>query len=251
MNTFEINPIGILHSPFKEKFGIPRQAGLIHSAHAHVEFSSPYNDPNAFKGLENFSHIWLTFGFHKNNADKWRPLIRPPRLGGNEKIGVFASRSSFRPNGLGISVVKLISVDTQKNKTSLRIACPDLLDGTPIFDIKPYIEYSDSVKNAQCSFAKDTPVAKLSVKFTSQSLINLAHLKTEYEEDIEQLITETLSLDPRPAYHQAQKNHDREYGILLYDFNVRWRATADCAEVLSIQKITGLENSTLADSSIR
>ena len=112
MNAYEINPIGILHSPFKEKFGIPRQAGLIKSAHAYVEFFPPYNDVNAFKGLEQFSHIWLTFGFHQNNADKWRPLIRPPRLGGNEKIGVFSSRSSFRPNSLGMSAVKLIKIET-------------------------------------------------------------------------------------------------------------------------------------------
>lgn len=237
MNTFEINPIGILHSPFKEKFGIPRQAGLIQSTHAHIEFFSPYNDANAFKGLESFSHIWLTFGFHLNNVEKWRPLIRPPRLGGNEKVGVFASRSSFRPNGLGMSVVKLISVETENSKTCLKIACPDILDGTPIFDIKPYILYSDSIENAQCSFAQDTPVAKLLVKFTAQSIINLAHLKPEYGEEIKSLITETLSFDPRPAYHHAQNNNNREYGIRLYDLNIRWKATIDRAEVLSIEKI--------------
>jgi len=242
LNTFEINPIGILHSPFKEKFGIPRQAGLIHSAHAHIEFFSPYNDTNAFKGLDDFSHIWLTFGFHQNNIDKWRPLIRPPRLGGNEKIGVFASRSSFRPNGLGMSVVKLIDIETKGNITSLKIQCPDMLDGTPIFDIKPYIEYSDSVNNAQCGFAQDIPVTKLSVKFTPQSLVDLEHLKPEYGEEISCLITETLSYDPRPAYHQAQKDINREYGIRLYDLNIRWRVTVNDAEVLSIQKITALES---------
>jgi len=242
LNTFEVKPIGILHSPFKEKFGIPRQAGLIHSVHAHIEFFSPYNDANAFKGLESFSHIWLTFGFHQNNVEKWRPLIRPPRLGGNEKVGVFASRSSFRPNGLGMSVVKLIDVETENNITCLKIDCPDILDGSPIFDIKPYIQYSDSIENAQCGFAQDIPEAKLSVKFTEQSLINLAQLKSEYGEKIEHLITETLSFDPRPAYHQTQKDNNREYGIRLYDLNIRWKATNDCAEVLSIQKIAESNN---------
>jgi len=237
LNTYEINPIGILHSPFKEKFGIPRQAGLIHSAYGRIEFYPPYNDTNAFKGLDNFSHIWLTFGFHQNNIDKWRPLIRPPRLGGNEKIGVFASRSSFRPNGLGISVVKLLNVETKKNITSLKIACPDILDGTPIFDIKPYIKYSDSINSAQCSYAQDMPATKLSVSFTPQCLVGLEQLKLEYGEDIEHLIIETLSFDPRPAYHQAQSNHEKEYGIRLYDLNIRWRATLDRAEIVSINKI--------------
>jgi tRNA-Thr(GGU) m(6)t(6)A37 methyltransferase TsaA len=237
LNPFEINPIGILRSPFKEKFGIPRQAGLIKSAYAQVEFFPPYNDCNAFKGLENFSHIWLTFGFHQNNIDKWRPLIRPPRLGGNEKVGVFASRSPFRPNGLGMSVVRLINIETQKKTTSLKIDCPDILDGTPIFDIKPYIKYSDSIPSAHCGFAQDTPAAILSVNFSAQSLMNLEHLKPEYEENLELLIKETLSFDPRPAYHQSQKDNNREYGIKLYDLNIRWRVVSNNAEVLSVDKI--------------
>lgn len=238
MNTFKISPIGVLHSPFKEKFGIPRQAGLIKSSHAHIEFFPPYNESNAFKGLECFSHIWLTFGFHQNNIEKWRPLIRPPRLGGNEKIGVFASRSSFRPNGLGMSAVRLIEIETRANTARLIIDCPDILDGTPIFDIKPYIRYSDSIEDAQCGFAQDIPVASLTVKFTPQTLTSLSHLKSEYGVELKNLITETLSFDPRPAYHQAQGDNSREYGIRLFDLNIRWRVLIDCAEVLSIQKIT-------------
>ncbi|MFT7186693.1 MAG: tRNA-Thr(GGU) m(6)t(6)A37 methyltransferase TsaA [Pseudohongiellaceae bacterium] len=240
MNTFELNPIGVLHSPFKEKFGIPRQSGLIKSAHAHVEFFPPYNDCNAFKGLEDFSHIWLTFCFHQNNVDKWRPLIRPPRLGGNEKIGVFASRSSFRPNSLGMSVIKLIRVETLDNATRLKIDCPDILDGTPIFDIKPYIHYSDSIENAQCGFAQDIPIATLSVTFAPQSLLSLTRLESEYGKEIKNFIIETLSFDPRPAYHQAQEDNNREYGIRLYDLNIRWRASFGCAEVLSIQQVAAI-----------
>ena len=243
MNNYKIRPIGILHSPFKEKFGIPRQAGLIDSAHAKIVFFPPYNDPNAFKGLETFSHIWLTFCFHQNNTDKWRPLIRPPRLGGNEKVGVFASRSSFRPNSLGMSVVKLLDVNTHNNLTSLKIDCPDILDGTPIFDIKPYIHYSDSISDATCGFAQDKPIAKLSTQFSPQSLMHLANIQPDYKEDLKQLISETLSFDPRPAYHQTQKASQREYGIHLYDLNIRWTVDNDCAQVLSIQTLEdGLEN---------
>jgi tRNA-Thr(GGU) m(6)t(6)A37 methyltransferase TsaA len=236
LNTFEIKPIGTLHSPFKEKFGIPRQPGLILSAHALIELFPPYNDPNAFKGLDTFSHIWLTFGFHQNSVEKWKPLVRPPRLGGNEKVGVFASRSSFRPNGLGMSVVKLIDIETRMHSTSLKIECPDMLDGTPIFDIKPYIAYSDSIMDAQCGFAQEEPQAKLAVKFTKQSVLELNYLEPELPNNIEQLISEALSLDPRPAYHHKESNSDRIYGIRLYDFNIRWRVKSGCAEVISIQK---------------
>ena len=237
MNTLEIKPIGILSSPFKEKFGIPRQSGLVQSADARINLLPPYNDPNAFKGLDNFSHIWLSFGFHQNDTEKWRPLIRPPRLGGNEKIGVFASRSSFRPNGLGMSVVKLISIETQNNSTSLKIECPDMLDGTPIFDIKPYIAYSDSIPDALCGFAQEEPQAKLSVNFTTKSLQELTEIEPSPPKNIEQLIREALALDPRPAYHLKQDNSDRIYGIRLYDFNIRWTVRSNFAEVISIQRI--------------
>lgn len=233
--SFDISPIGILHSPFKEKFGIPRQAGLIASAQAHVEFLPPYHDPNAFIGLDDFSHIWLTFGFHQNNIDNWRPLVRPPRLGGNKKVGVFASRSPFRPNGLGLSVVKLRKVETLANKTRLIIDCPDILDGSPIFDIKPYIHYSDAINNAKCGFAQATPRASLSVKFSDQSLLNLTSYSLEFGEQLKELIIEAISFDPRPAYHQAQES-GREYGLALYDLNIRWRVVTRCAEVLTIEK---------------
>ncbi len=237
MNHSRITPIGLLHSPFKEKFGIPRQSGLIQSASASIEFFPPYNDPNAFKGLQSFSHIWLTFGFHQNDIHKWRPLIRPPRLGGNEKIGVFASRSSFRPNGLGMSVVELLKVETSDSTTSLKIACPDILDGTPIYDIKPYIEYSDAIKNTQCGFAHSPPKIKFEVKFKSECTIYLELVCSEYEGQLESLIRETLAYDPRPAYHESTtQNSNREYGILLYDLNIRWRVFKNIVEVFSIEK---------------
>lgn len=230
-----IKPIGVLHSPFKEKFGIPRQSGLITSATATVEFFYPYNDPGAFKGLEKFSHIWLTFSFHKNDSQKWRPLIRPPRLGGNEKTGVFASRSPFRPNGLGISAVELLTVHTHQGIASLKISCPDILDGTPIFDIKPYIKYSDSLPHAQSGFAQHPPSAKLEVQFTPASERSLEQLNNEYDAELRALITETLSYDPRPAYKQDECN--KEYGIQLYDLNIRWRVSRKVVEVRSITQI--------------
>jgi len=237
--TLEITPIGKLHSPFKEKFGIPRQPGLIKSASASIEFFAPFNDPNAFKGLENFSHIWLTFCFHQNDNQKWRPLIRPPRLGGNEKVGVFASRSSFRPNSLGMSVVELLAVELNSGICSLEIACPDILDGTPIFDIKPYIDYSDSLKNARCGFAQHTPEAKLKIEFSDHCETVLKKLSKNYKGCLKALIEETLSYDPRPAYHQTRQDSlGREYGIRLYDLNVRWRFfKGGVVEVNSIERV--------------
>ena len=232
--TFELQTIGFIRSPFKEKFGIPRQPGLIKSCKARLELIPPYNNPDAVRGLNEFSHIWLTFQFHQNNNKAWRPLIRPPRLGGNKKVGVFASRSPFRPNNLGLSLVALHAVDVENNATNLIIDCPDILDGTPILDIKPYINYSDSVLNAQCSFANTSPAATMQVKFNQGSQRTLESIANEYEYCLKSLIVETLSYDPRPAY--KAKDDSREYGVCLYDLNIIWRVEGDLIEVIEIQK---------------
>jgi len=226
-------PIGQLRSPFKEKFGLPRQAGLIQYANASIEFYPPYNEATAFSGLENFSHIWLTFHFHLNDHRKWRPLIRPPRLGGNEKIGVFASRASYRPNGIGMSAVKLLKVHIESGKASLEITCPDLLDGTPILDIRPYIAYSDRIQDTHCSFAQQPPEQTLAVKFSAQGLTDLKKLEGKRYGNLKRLIEETIGYDPRPAY--KTQNDPRQYGIRLYDLNIRWHVNNNIAEVLTVQ----------------
>jgi len=233
-STFELTPIGKLLSPFKEKFGIPRQPGLIQSCSATIELSSPYNNADAVRGLEGFSHIWLIFGFNQHDPSNWKPLIRPPRLGGNQKVGVFASRSSFRPNGLGMSLVELRNININSGTASLEIACPDILDGTPIFDIKPYIAYSDSVDNAICSYANTAPIPLMVVSFSNKSEDILELIAKDYDCNLRSLIKETLSFDPRPAYKAAEDS--REYGIYLYDLNIIWKVSGQEIEVISIQK---------------
>lgn len=222
--TINIQPIGYLRSPFKEKFGIPRQPGLITSANASIEFVPPYDQADAFIGLEGFSHIWLSFIFHQNKSEQWRPKVRPPRLGGNEKLGVFATRSSFRPNGIGLSVVELKRVEAHNDRSRLIIACPDIVDGTPIIDIKPYVPYSDSIDQARSGFATNAPNPKLTVAFSAGAQAVLENSMNEFPQ-LKALIEETLSLDPRPAY-KAQKNSvepdTKTYGIRLYDFDVKW-----------------------------
>lgn len=220
MQAYQVDPIGIIHSPYKQKFSIPRQPGLIDEARAILEFVPPYISLNAVRGIEEFSHLWLTFIFHENSEKGWSDLVRPPRLGGNEKKGVFATRSSFRPNGLGMSAVKLIDVHASKGKLSLELGGIDLLDGTPILDIKPYINYSDSIPEAKSGFASTIPEAELTVSFSLQArdmcqkhLAQYPHLQT--------FITKLLAQDPRPAYKKLN-NEIQTYAVNLYEFDIKW-----------------------------
>lgn len=237
MNTHihELKPIGILHSPFKEKFGIPRQPGLIESCSAEIELYAPYNDVSAVKGLEEFSDIWLIFAFHQNRDNSWRPLIRPPRLGGNKKIGIFASRSPFRPNQLGLSRVALRGIEESKGTAKLIITCPDLVHGTPIYDIKPYIHYADANPEAKCGYAQDTPEKKLEVSFTEEASIKLAVFSEPVYRDLKRTITEVLQYDPRPAYKDDDLN--KQFGFKLYDLNIVFTVEQSKVQVIDIQRI--------------
>lgn len=233
-NNLIISPIGVLHSPFKEKFGLPRQANLIKSCSASIKLYAPYNSVDAFKGLDSFTDIWLIFGFHQNNQENWKALVRPPRLGGNKKVGVFASRSPFRPNGLGISRVNLLEVINDNNKINLRISCPDIVDGTPIYDIKPYIHYADSNPHAKCGFAVDEPRAKLSVVFSERAEEIIQSLTKKHYPNLKEILRETIELDPRPAYKKIDDK--KVYGIRLYDLNITWNVNNDIALVILIEK---------------
>ena len=217
MENYSLQPIGLVHSPYKEKFGTPRQPGLV-NAHCSIELLPPYNQMDALKGLEGFSHIWVSFIFHQAIRDQWQPTVRPPRLGGNEKVGVFASRSPFRPNNLGLSVVKLLSIDHQSEKLLLHVEGLDVIDGTPVVDIKPYIPYVDAIPAATEGFASGAPEKKLAVEFTQQAEQQLKDI--ENHEQFRQLIIDVLQLDPRPAYKQTQEQG--EYGISLDSYNIRW-----------------------------
>ena len=163
----EIEPVGILRTCFGGKFGVPRQPGLCPSAWGILEFSEKYRSAEAVRGLEGFSHLWLIFGFHETADKGWHPTVRPPRLGGNERVGVFASRSTFRPNGLGLSLVKLDRIDFDAHEglqpPLIRVSGVDLIDGTPIFDVKPYLPFVESVTDALCGYAADE-ISRLSVE---------------------------------------------------------------------------------------
>jgi tRNA-Thr(GGU) m(6)t(6)A37 methyltransferase TsaA len=219
MPSFNIKPIGVISTPFKQKFGIPRQSGLVQEANGTIHISEPYNDINAFRGLEQFSHIWLIFHFHKHADRPWSPLIRPPRLGGNEKVGVFASRSTFRPNGLGQSVVRLENIKNSEGNITLTVSGIDLLDETPILDIKPYIPYSDSIKGASAGYANTAPYSHYQTVFSQTATKQLVSISNIYPK-LAELISQLLSHDPRPAYKKVDDN--TEYRMQLYHYDVVW-----------------------------
>jgi len=213
----QLTPIAFIRTPFPEKFSVPRQPGLVPAAVATIELVGDYEHAQAIQGIEQFSHLWLTFEFHQHNS--WQERVRPPRLGGNEHLGVFATRSPFRPNQLGLSVVELISVQTEP-KVVLTVRGADLVDNTPIVDIKPYIPYVDAITDARAGFAQQKPEQSLDVKFSQASATTLSTEVSERPE-LKTLITEVLRQDPRPAYHKAQPE-PRRYGTALLNYNIRW-----------------------------
>jgi tRNA-Thr(GGU) m(6)t(6)A37 methyltransferase TsaA len=232
MQSFNFKAIGIVHSPYREKFGIPRQPGLV-KAEASLELLPPYNRAEAVRGLEGFSHIWLTFVFHGVQQQGWRPTVRPPRLGGNQRVGVFASRSTHRPNPIGLSVVELVGIEQGEGAVVLRLKGGDLLDGTPVLDIKPYIPYSDAIAEARSGFAPAPPEAGLEVVFRPEAQRD-CEVYARKHHDLELLIRGVLAQDPRPAY-KGQDDGEREYGVALYDMNVRFRVDGRRVEVLAIE----------------
>ena len=224
MTDLKLPIIGYMHSPYREKFGIPRQPNLV-QVESYIEMSPPYNDLAAFEGIDEFSHLWLIWQFHDNknqqNSDKFRPQVRPPRLGGNKKLGVFATRSMYRPSPMGLSVVQLKEVKKIGKSVRVYVTGSDLLNGTPILDIKPYIQYSDAVIEAQSGYAQDEPPRK-SLIWTKnandqqQRLLAEQKISAQLVNELEQV----LSLDPRPAY---QEDEDRIYGMLFADLNVKFK----------------------------
>jgi len=219
--NINLQPVGILHSPYREKFIVPRQPGLVPSVCAELKLSPPFNRPEAVRELEQFSHLWLIFLFHQTMNQKWQPTVRPPRLGGNKRVGVFASRSPFRPNPIGLSAVELSGIRQTDDGPVLELKGIDLIDGTPILDIKPYIPYTDSINKACGGFADQLPAPNMRVTFTEQALRQLDNYRGQHPQ-LQSLIIDLLATDPRPAYRKDQQD-DKEYGTLLYDYNLRWR----------------------------
>ena len=231
---FTFNQIGIIHSCFKEKFGIPRQPGLVTEAKATLALLPPYNRAEAVRGLEDFSHIWVTFVFHACLAAEWKPTVRPPRLGGNKRVGVFATRSTHRPNPIGLSVIKLDKIVIENGSVILHLSGVDLLDGTPVLDIKPYVPYADNVRDATGGFAPEAPAVMFKVQFTEPARQLCQQAKTA-EVDLEILITQLLSHDPRPAYYGEDAAH-RKFGMRLLDYDVKWEMEGMTACVTEIVK---------------
>lgn len=217
---FTFPAIGIIHSCFKEKFGIPRQPGLAPLATAELELLPPYNDPAALEGLEGCSHIWVQFVFHANSRSEWKPKVKPPRLGGNKSLGVFATRSPTRPAPIGLSVVELDGIVEREGKLLLQLSGIDLLDGTPVLDIKPYVPYVDLVPAAINKFADAAPQL-ISVDFSAETAAFCDDYRQKTHIDLVSLIRQILQQDPRPQYQQPEP--ERIYGMKLLDLDVRWQ----------------------------
>ncbi len=224
MHARSIKPIGYISTDFNEKFGIPRQSGRAPSAKGIIRLQDDFNVPDAVRGLENFSHIWLIFDFSAVHTENLSPLVRPPRLGGNKKVGVFASRSPFRPNFLGLSSVKLEKTTFDDGDVCLVVSGADLLDGTPVYDIKPYIPFSDCHTEAIGGYSDENACHKLKVEIPDS-------LKDAFPEDKLQTLIECLSDDPRPSY----QNDDREYGMRFSNKNVKFIVQNDTVVVIDIK----------------
>lgn len=220
-------PIGYLATPFPDRFGIPRQPALAPHARATLRLLPPYDRAEAVRGLEDFSHVWLTFLFHCTPG-AWRPTVRPPRLGGNRRVGVFASRSPFRPNPLGLSLVELLSIDLQGG-VQLTFAGVDLVDGTPILDLKPYLPFAEARPDARAGYVEGPPESR-PVIFAPPVGDQLEALHPRRPE-LAALLCEVLAQDPRPAYAD---DPDRLYGLRLFDLEIKWRCVNGSAIVEAI-----------------
>ncbi len=228
----EIEIIGYVSSCFTEKFGTPRQSGLIPSAEARLRLVEPFNRREMVRGLEAFSHIWIHFLFHQAEADGWKTTVRPPRLGGDHRMGIWATRSPHRPNFIGLSVVKLKGIEFS-NGVELVVAGVDLLDGTPVLDIKPYLPSSDSIEEATEGWAVQE-FALLEVEFLPVAANFCADYEAETGVPLQRLISEILRADPRPASQRKRKDR---YGIRLYNVNVRWQVSGAACLVLGCEKL--------------
>jgi tRNA-Thr(GGU) m(6)t(6)A37 methyltransferase TsaA len=219
-------PVAILRTPFAEKFGVPRQSGFIPEAEGRVEFATEFSAPGFVRGIEAFSHLWLVTGFHRNPPWTGAATVRPPRLGGNERVGVFASRAPNRPNGLGLSLVRLLAVEPG----ALRVAGIDAVDGTPVYDIKPYLPWCEALPGATSDWSTGTPFAR------EETAVRITHeIAGALGETTVRLLRQVLRLDLQPAY---QDEPGRIYGMTLAGWNISWRALPDGGvEVISVTRL--------------
>lgn len=221
-----IEPVAYIKTDFPEKFGVPRQSGRVKELRATIRFTEKYRSREALRGIENFSHLWLIFDFSLSHIEAFSPTVRPPRLGGNKSVGVFASRSPFRPNSMGLSCVKLEKVEDTKDGTVLIVSGADLVDGTPVYDIKPYIPYADCIPDAKGSFADENRSYALNVVFPDELLSLIPENKRE-------ALIGCLKEDPRPSYQNDSK---RVYGMKFDAYNIRFKVEDKTLVVICVEK---------------
>lgn len=225
--TFKV--VARIKSDFHDKFGIPRQSGLLKNLRSTIVFEPEFRNVDALRGLEGFSHLWLLWIFSENVRDTWKPTVRPPRLGGNTRLGVFATRSSFRPNPIAMSCVKIEKINLAgEGAPTIEVSGADLMDGTPIVDVKPYLPYADSMPEATGGFAEAVRFKKLEVDFDVEAQ---AALDKQFPENKKAALVELLSEDPRPAY---QRSADRIYGIRFAGFEIKFQVQGDHLTVVAI-----------------
>lgn len=247
--TYEFAPIGVVRTAFAEKFGIPRQPGMVLEAKGVIELDKHPFFALAVDKLETFSHLWIVFVFHEHGARDWKPSIRPPRLGGRKKVGVLASRSPHRPNPIGLSAVKLDRIESTPKGVRIHVSGVDLLDGTPVLDLKPYIPFADSIPDANAGWAAE-PIEKFPVEFTEKSRTALARherrLRSEKKDesiDLERMIVEMLELDPRPASQKRKmppkvgSSEGLRFAFTLFDFDVKWEIREGSFAVLDLEDL--------------
>ena len=232
---FNFKPIGIVRSCFTGKFGIPRQPGLVTAARAHLELFPEFARDEAFAGLDGFSHLWLVFVFHDCIEADWKPTVRPPRLGGQRRVGVFASRAPFRPNPIGISAVCNLGTSRSAGNLYLNLGGADLLDGTPVLDIKPYVPYADAILDAKAGFASTAPEMKWTVRFSDTALAQIAATDRNGTRQLVPLIVQILRQDPRPGYMDRYPERT-EFAMRLYDLDVRWVIEGSEARVIGVEQ---------------
>ena len=225
MSEKTIKPVAVIRTDFKEKFGIPRQSGRCPSAKGEIIFEAEFSNADFIRGIEKFSHLWLIFGFSQCEREKICATVRPPRLGGNERVGVFASRAPYRPNGLGLSCVKLEKVIADGKTLALVVSGVDVLDGTPVYDVKPYIPSADKKTDAFGGYSEDFTAYKLNVNFPET-------LRAEFSEREYAVLTECLADDPRPSYQED----GRVYGMSFAGAEIKFSVKGDLLTVLSVNK---------------
>ena len=225
MPEHKIAPVAYIHTDLKEKFGIPRQSGLVGELEARIVFVPEYRNPDALRGIEGFSRLWLLFDFSEAHRDEWSPTVRPPRLGGNERVGVFASRSPLRPNNIGLSCVVLDRVEhTDDDGDVLIVKGVDLLDMTPIYDIKPYLPYADSYPDARAGYTDERERVRLEVEYSDEAI-------SVVPENKRAALIGCIAEDPRPSY---QKDETRVYSMRFAGFDVHFTVSGKCARITSI-----------------